>query len=138
MNLRKLFHPIIIFTCGILLLTISIVFFVYNNNEPQEPVCVIVPQAFCGTKNLPENAQEGKKIFNANCTACHKLDARATGPGLRSVDSVKYWKWLSSKNIKIDTTKLEKLGIDYHLNYFSKSLTKEDLENIYYFTRLNK
>ena len=28
---------------------------------------------------------KGKEIFNTNCAACHKLDAKATGPALRGV-----------------------------------------------------
>ncbi len=33
--------------------------------------------------------QAGKKLFNANCAACHKLNKRAVGPALRGV-SEKY------------------------------------------------
>ena len=29
--------------------------------------------------------QAGKKLFNANCAACHKLNKRAVGPALRGV-----------------------------------------------------
>ncbi|MDG2432149.1 cytochrome c, partial [Flavobacterium sp.] len=28
---------------------------------------------------------KGKELFNANCAACHKLDAKATGPMLRGI-----------------------------------------------------
>jgi cytochrome c2 len=27
----------------------------------------------------------GKELFNANCAACHKLDAKATGPALEGI-----------------------------------------------------
>ena len=38
--------------------------------------------------------QAGKKLFNANCAACHKLNKRAVGPALKGV-SAKYDKeWL--------------------------------------------
>jgi cytochrome c2 len=30
---------------------------------------------------------KGKTLFNANCAACHKLDAKMTGPALRNVES---------------------------------------------------
>ena len=30
---------------------------------------------------------KGKKLFNANCAACHKLDAKMTGPALRNVEA---------------------------------------------------
>jgi len=37
---------------------------------------------------------KGKELFNTNCAACHKLDAKATGPALRGVGA-KYEKaWL--------------------------------------------
>jgi hypothetical protein len=136
MNLQKLINGITIFTTTIIVLTIGIVYFVYNRNLSSPNSCSIpTPVFFCGTKNISENAQEGKHIFNSYCAACHKLDAKATGPALRSIDSVKFWKWITPKNVKIDTTKFEQLGIEYHQSYFVKELTKEDLENIYEYIR---
>ena len=41
-----------------------------------------------------QDAAKGKELFNTNCAACHKLDAKATGPALRGV-AAKYDKeWL--------------------------------------------
>ena len=44
------------------------------------------------------DAVKGKEIFNANCAACHKLDAKATGPALRGVgakyDKAWLYKWI--------------------------------------------
>ncbi|TRX04193.1 cytochrome c3 family protein [Flavobacterium gawalongense] len=45
---------------------------------------------------------KGKGLFNANCAACHKLDARSTGPALRGV-SGKYemswiYKWVNNSS----------------------------------------
>jgi mono/diheme cytochrome c family protein len=37
---------------------------------------------------------KGKDIFNANCAACHKLDAKATGPALRGVGAKYDKEWL--------------------------------------------
>ncbi|QHI38161.1 Cytochrome c6 [Kordia antarctica] len=31
--------------------------------------------------------KEGENLFNANCAACHKLDAKSTGPALRGVEA---------------------------------------------------
>lgn len=43
---------------------------------------------------------KGKEIFNTNCAACHKLDAKATGPALRGVgakyDKVWIYKWVQN------------------------------------------
>src|SRR6476660_4064896 len=49
---------------------------------------------------------QGKAIFNSNCAACHKLDAKMTGPALRGVaekyDKEWIYKWVhnSSELIK--------------------------------------
>jgi mono/diheme cytochrome c family protein len=43
-----------------------------------------------------EAVQAGKKLFNTNCAACHKLNKRAVGPALKGI-SAKYDKeWLYS------------------------------------------
>lgn len=34
------------------------------------------------------DATAGKALFNANCAACHKLDAKMTGPALRNVEAL--------------------------------------------------
>ena len=43
---------------------------------------------------------KGKEIFNTNCAACHKLDAKATGPALRGVgakyDKAWLYKWIKN------------------------------------------
>ncbi|MCF6131543.1 c-type cytochrome [Flavobacterium wongokense] len=60
-----------------------------KNLEPKP-----VYQPFCGTSigmDQSADAQKGKQIFNANCAACHKLDAVGTGPVLRDI-SRKYHK----------------------------------------------
>ena len=52
--------------------------------------------------SLPANAQSddavqaGKKLFNANCAACHKLNKRAVGPALRGISSKYDREWLYS------------------------------------------
>lgn len=44
------------------------------------------------------DAVKGKELFNANCAACHKLDAKSTGPALRNVadkyDREWIYKWV--------------------------------------------
>jgi mono/diheme cytochrome c family protein len=37
---------------------------------------------------------KGKELFNSNCAACHKLDAKATGPMLRGIASKHDMPWL--------------------------------------------
>ena len=49
---------------------------------------------------------KGKELYNANCAACHKLDAKSTGPALRNVadkhEKAWLYKWIhnSSEMIK--------------------------------------
>ena len=40
--------------------------------------------------------QAGKKLFNANCAACHKLNKRAVGPALKGVSGKYDREWLYS------------------------------------------
>jgi hypothetical protein len=137
MNLRRPFIPIIFFTTGFLFLVFLAAFILYKNNKVQQEPCAIpIPQNVCGTKNLnlSEDAEKGKQIFNSYCAACHKLDAKSTGPALRFVDSVKYWKWLTPKKMKIKSSKLGELGIEYHQSYFYDHVNKNDLENVYRYT----
>jgi cytochrome c551/c552 len=35
-------------------------------------------------------------MFNANCAACHKLDAKATGPALRGIAAKYEMAWFTS------------------------------------------
>lgn len=135
MNLKNTINPIILFTTAFLLLVTVIVYFVYTNQENPNTCATPEPQPFCATESTPVHAVEGKNLFNANCAACHKLDARSTGPGLRATDSVVYWKWLSPKKTTLDSTQLEQMGIDYHRNFSFKWFSKKDLENIYEYIR---
>ena len=43
-----------------------------------------------------DTVQAGKKLFNANCAACHKLNKRAVGPALRGISSKYDREWLYS------------------------------------------
>jgi len=85
--------------------------------------------AFCGNVET-KDSHEGKEIFNSSCAACHKLDSKSTGPALRGVDSLVFVKWIIGKNHKIDTTKIEDLGIDYHQTMFTEYVKEKDLQLI--------
>lgn len=58
---------------------------------------------------------KGKSLFNSNCAACHKLDAKSTGPALRGItekyDSAWLHKWIrnSSDLIKSGDTRAVKV-----------------------------
>src|SRR5690554_438294 len=40
-----------------------------------------------------ETVQAGKSIFNANCSACHRLDQKLIGPALRGVTDRREVQW---------------------------------------------
>ena len=41
-----------------------------------------------------ERQKAGRKLFNANCASCHKLDKRSTGPALGGVEERRENEWL--------------------------------------------
>lgn len=84
----------------------------------------------------------GKALFNAQCAACHKLDAKSTGPALRGVGDKyeKEWlyKWIrnSADLIKSGDERANKI-----FNEFNKSpmtafpqLSNADIDNIVAYT----
>ncbi len=42
------------------------------------------------------DATNGKKLFNANCAACHKLDKKVIGPALKGISEKRENAWLQS------------------------------------------
>jgi mono/diheme cytochrome c family protein len=85
---------------------------------------------------------KGKEIFNANCAACHKLDAKATGPALRGVGNKyeKAWlyKWIhnSADLIKSGDAQAVKIYDEYKpavMNAFPQ-LSEADIDNVIAYT----
>tara|TARA_B100000945_G_scaffold319990_1_gene328703 strand:+ start:908 stop:2212 length:1305 start_codon:yes stop_codon:yes gene_type:complete len=86
--------------------------------------------------------KEGKKLFNANCAACHKLKKRAIGPALKGV-SEKYDKeWLyswiknSSAMIKAGDPQAVAVYEEYNrsvMNNFPQ-LSNDDIDKILAYT----
>lgn len=90
----------------------------------------------------------GKALFNANCAACHKLDAASTGPALRGVEARlaedegldKEWlyKWIKNSSAMI------KSGDPYAVKVYEANgkrqmtafptLSNEDIDNILAYT----
>ncbi|KQO29764.1 hypothetical protein ASF10_04435 [Flavobacterium sp. Leaf82] len=119
---------IILFSVLLITVIIGFIFYQIKTYVPPAFNCRI-PVSFCGTSNpqLTENQYEGKEIFNSNCAACHKLDAKSTGPALRNIDSLVFVKWMIDKNHIIDSMKIDKLGIDYHRTMFKDFVNEESL-----------
>ncbi|WP_395075010.1 c-type cytochrome [Flavobacterium sp.] len=88
------------------------------------------------------NAEAGKALFNANCAACHKLDAKMTGPALRGVSQrhSREWlqKWIPNSKGLIASGDAEALKIynEYNkavMNQFPQ-LSVADIDNIIAYT----
>jgi mono/diheme cytochrome c family protein len=96
---------------------------------------------------VPEAAQggdpvKGKELFNANCAACHKLDAKSTGPALRGVAERHDSKWLhawiknSSDMIKAGDPAAVKLFEENNKSVMTSfpQLAAADIDNIIAYT----
>jgi mono/diheme cytochrome c family protein len=85
---------------------------------------------------------KGKELFNTNCAACHKLDAKATGPMLRGI-SAKYemswiYKWVqnSSELIKSGDAAAVKVFEENNKAVMTAfpQLSEADIDNIIAYT----
>jgi len=89
-----------------------------------------------------QDAAKGKEIFNANCAACHKLDAKATGPALRNV-AAKYdkewlYKWIKNSGELIKSGDAQAVKVFEENNKVAMTafpqLSNEDIDNILAYT----
>jgi len=89
---------------------------------------------------------KGKELFNSNCAACHKLDAKATGPALRGVagrhDKAWLYKWIhnSSALIKSGDAAAVKIYEEYNKSVMTAfpQLSEGDIDNIIAYTSEEK
>jgi cytochrome c2 len=72
-----------------LMLSISLTSFAQDAAPAADATTSAAPAAATGG-----DAAKGKELFNANCAACHKLDAKSTGPALRDVASRREVAWI--------------------------------------------
>lgn len=127
----KKIRKVLLYPITIILIITGLIIYKTTIEKPEILGCATINSApICGTANTPENQIEGKDIFNRNCAACHKLDARSTGPALRNVDSLVFVKYIINKNHKIDSSKIEKLGIDYHRTMFKGYVNEKELASL--------
>jgi mono/diheme cytochrome c family protein len=88
------------------------------------------------------DAAKGKELFNTLCAACHKLDAKSTGPALRGVadkhDRAWIYKWVrnSSEMIKAGDPVAVKLFAENNNAVMTPfpQLTDADIDNILAYT----
>ena len=86
--------------------------------------------------------QAGKKLFNANCAACHKLNKRAVGPALKGV-STKYDKewlytWIKNSTAMVKSGDAQAVAIyeEYNGSVMTSfpQLSNLDIDNIITYT----
>jgi mono/diheme cytochrome c family protein len=85
---------------------------------------------------------KGKELFNSNCAACHKLDAKMTGPALRGVsqrhDMAWIYKWVhnSTAMIKAGDPAAVKISTEYNGSVMTAfpQLSEADIDNIIAYT----
>lgn len=88
------------------------------------------------------DAVKGKEIFNANCAACHKLDAKATGPALRGVgakyDKAWLYKWIHNSGDLIKSGDAQAVKVFEENNKVPMTafpqLSEADIDNIIAYT----
>lgn len=90
------------------------------------------------------DAVAGKALFNSNCAACHKLDAKMTGPALRGVadkyDKAWLHKWIKDSQglIKSGDAAAKKIFEEYNKSVMTAfpQLSDADIDNILAYTSL--
>lgn len=89
-----------------------------------------------------QDVAKGKELFNTNCAACHKLDAKATGPALRGV-AAKYdkewlYKWVKNSGELIKSGDAQAVKVFEENNKVPMTafpqLSNEDIDNILAYT----
>jgi mono/diheme cytochrome c family protein len=123
-----------------LVLTISLTSF--SQTAAPATDAAAAPPAAAPAATSTADAVKGKELFNTNCAACHKLDAKATGPALRGVankyDMPWLYKWIknSSDLIKSGDAKAVKVFEENNKAVMSAfpQLSNGDIDNIIAYT----
>lgn len=100
------------------------------------PTAVAAPAASGG------DPVKGKELFNSNCAACHKLDAKMTGPALRGISSrlTNEWlyKWIHNSQGLIKSGDAEAVRVSAEFNGSVMTafpqLSTGDIDNIIAYT----
>lgn len=107
---------------------------------PMAPAATATPAAAVATQG--GDPIKGKEIFNANCAACHKLDAKATGPALRGVgakyDKAWLYKWIKNSADLIKSGDAQAVKVYEENNKVAMTafpqLSDADIDNIIAYT----
>lgn len=124
----KRIRQILLISISLIILLIGVIFYEVKTYEPPTNwYCQTPVPVFCGLPNISENQEKGREIFNSNCAPCHKLDFKSEGPALRGVDSLVFVKWIINKDYKIDSTKIQEFGLDFHRTKFIDYVKEKEL-----------
>lgn len=125
-----------------LLLSLSLTLIFSLTSFAQDAAAPAAPAAAAPAATAGGDPVKGKELFNANCAACHKLDAKSTGPALRGVaakhDMAWIYKWVhnSSEVIKSGDAVAVKLFEENNKSVMTAfpQLSTGDIDNIIAYT----
>ncbi|MFD2999521.1 c-type cytochrome [Pontibacter toksunensis] len=92
-----------------------------------------------GGTAVAQDAVEGKKVFEANCTVCHSLEADVVGPALKDVHKRRGDEWLvkfiknSQELVKSGDKDAVAIFEKFHkvpMPSFASTLSEEDITNV--------
>lgn len=91
--------------CLAFMLTFSLTSFSQEPAAPAPAADATATTAAAPATTAGGDPVAGKALFNTNCAACHKLDAKSTGPALRGVankyDMAWIYKWVNNSSAMI-------------------------------------
>ena len=125
-----------------LLFSLSLTLIFSLTSFAQDPAAPAAPEAAAPAATQGGDPVKGKELFNANCAACHKLDAKSTGPALRGVaakhEMAWIYKWVhnSSEVIKSGDPVAVKLFEENNKSVMTAfpQLAEADIDNIIAYT----
>ncbi|MFZ0599473.1 MAG: c-type cytochrome [Flavobacterium sp.] len=125
-----------------LLLSLSLTLIFSLTSFAQDAAATAAPEAAAPAAATGGDPVKGKELFNANCAACHKLDAKSTGPALRGVagkhEMAWIYKWVhnSSEMIKSGDAAAVKLFEENNKSVMTAfpQLSTGDIDNIIAYT----
>jgi len=125
-----------------LLFSLSLTLIFSLTSFAQDPAAPAAPEAAAPAATKGGDPVKGKELFNANCAACHKLDAKSTGPALRGVaakhEMAWIYKWVhnSSEVIKSGDAVAVKLFEENNKSVMTAfpQLAEADIDNIIAYT----
>ena len=127
-----------------LMLTLSLTSFAQDAASAAPAATTAAPMAATATPAVTQGGDpvKGKELFNTNCAACHKLDAKATGPALRGVgakyDKSWIYKWVHNSGELIKSGDAQAVKVFEENNKVQMTpfpqLAEADIDNIIAYT----